>query len=76
MSFEDLAVHFTQEEWDLLDPSQKSLYGDVMLETCRNFTAIGEDIILPSLCKLESKCFWLLMVTVIRMWRGKNVVKN
>ncbi|XP_008822679.1 zinc finger protein 101 [Nannospalax galili] len=41
VSFEELAVNFTQEEWDLLDPSQKTLYGDVMLETCRNFTAIG-----------------------------------
>ncbi|CAH6779687.1 Zfp868 [Phodopus roborovskii] len=41
VSFEDLAVNFTQEEWDLLDSSQKILYGDVMLETFRNFTAIG-----------------------------------
>ncbi|KAL1764486.1 zinc finger protein 709-like isoform X1, partial [Sigmodon hispidus] len=41
VNFEDLAVNFTQEEWDLLDPSQKILYGDVMLETCRNITAIG-----------------------------------
>ena len=49
MSFEDLVVHFTQDEWDLLDPSQKTLYGDVMLETFRNFTATGEDVFLPPL---------------------------
>ncbi|GAB1293218.1 Zinc finger protein 963 [Apodemus speciosus] len=41
VSFEDVAVHFTQDEWALLDSSQKSLYSDVMLETCRSLAAIG-----------------------------------
>ena len=38
-------VNFTQEEWALLDASQKSLYKGVMLETYKNLTAIGNIMI-------------------------------
>ncbi|XP_036022347.1 zinc finger protein 120-like [Onychomys torridus] len=41
VTYDDVHVNFTQDEWALLDPSQKSLYKNVMLETYRNLTAIG-----------------------------------
>ena len=42
MTIDDVHVNFTEEEWNLLDSSQKNLYKDVMLETYRNLTAIGK----------------------------------
>ncbi|KAK7828505.1 hypothetical protein U0070_009014, partial [Myodes glareolus] len=42
VTYDDVHVKFTLEEWALLNPSQKNLYKDVMLETFRNLTAIGK----------------------------------
>lgn len=41
-------MSFTLEEWDLLDPSQKQLYTDVMQETFKNLAAIGKDEVISS----------------------------
>ncbi|XP_052024791.1 zinc finger protein 120-like [Apodemus sylvaticus] len=43
VTFDNVRVKFTEEEWNLLDPSQKSLYKNVMSETYLNLKAIGYD---------------------------------
>ncbi|XP_041910980.1 zinc finger protein 120-like isoform X7 [Arvicola amphibius] len=41
VTYDDLHIDFTWKEWALLNPSQKNLYKDVMLETYRNLATIG-----------------------------------
>ncbi|XP_032728535.1 zinc finger protein 789 isoform X4 [Lontra canadensis] len=45
VSFEDVAMYFTREEWNKLDWTQKDLYRDVMLENYRNMILLGYRIL-------------------------------
>uniref|UniRef100_A0A670ZA23 KRAB domain-containing protein n=1 Tax=Pseudonaja textilis TaxID=8673 RepID=A0A670ZA23_PSETE len=44
----EVAVYFSEEEWSQLDPDQKALHLEVMLENHRNVVSLGRSFLVPN----------------------------